>query len=124
MNSLHARELHLSRTLLAVGGSVYLIWWFVVESLVPGAFNPFGSRLFIVSLYYLGFASTFMPFPGIRSRAPQILSLCCALLTIHYFYLFHHNVSDERWVVGCYVTVAAVGMCLLTERSAWAYAAL
>ncbi|MEY4513264.1 MAG: hypothetical protein RLZZ450_5386 [Pseudomonadota bacterium] len=30
--------------MLGLGGLVYLAWWFAVEWVLPGAFNPLASR--------------------------------------------------------------------------------
>ena len=38
------------RVIVAVAGSIYLAWWFCVEALLPGSFNPLLGRLLVVAL--------------------------------------------------------------------------
>ncbi|MBX9768137.1 MAG: hypothetical protein K2X47_12765, partial [Bdellovibrionales bacterium] len=47
-----SKELSVYRRYLAVAGGVYLAWWFVVESILPNAFNPFFSRFFVFFIIY------------------------------------------------------------------------
>src|SRR5580704_7281960 len=38
------------RLIVAISGGVYLAWWFMVELLLPGSFNPLPGRLLVVAL--------------------------------------------------------------------------
>jgi signal transduction histidine kinase len=108
------------RRLLVVAGSVYLVWWFVVEAVLPGSFNPAASRLAVVGSFLAAYAASY------RSRAVErhlglIFTACTWLLTVHYYYLFHRNGADLPWAVGAYVVVFAVGACLPSRLSLLAY---
>src|ERR1700742_514645 len=35
------------RILIGVSGAVYFCWWFLVELLLPGSFNPLAGRLLV-----------------------------------------------------------------------------
>jgi hypothetical protein len=48
------------RRLLAIAGSVYLAWWFVVEAFLPGSYNPLSSRLGVVALFFLALGASFV----------------------------------------------------------------
>ena len=43
-------ELRQQRSIVGIGGAVYLCWWFAVEFLLPGSFNPLLGRLLVVGL--------------------------------------------------------------------------
>lgn len=114
------RESNRYRKLLAVAGCVYLFWWPVVELMLPGSFNPVGSRLAVVGFCFLSLALSLRLRMG-AALAPLLLMACSWLITSHYFYLFYRNADDFNWVVGCYITVAATGMCQLTRGAVYAY---
>lgn len=99
-----------NRLILGVSAAVYLLWWIVVELLLPGSFNPLPSRLAICSIFLVVLALSFRV-PFVKNSIDRFQALAAFLLTIHYFYLFHHN-NDVNWVVGSYITVMAVGLTL------------
>lgn len=95
------------RLMLCLGGLVYLAWWFAVEWVLPGAFNPLASRLAVVGYFLLSYLLTFVS-DAVKQRAEGLFYLGATLLVGHYFYLFHHNAGDINWVVGVYVVVFAL----------------
>ncbi|MGZ3688146.1 MAG: sensor histidine kinase, partial [Bdellovibrionota bacterium] len=100
----------------------YLIWWFSVELLLPGSYNPIGSRLLVVLFCWTTLiASLYFSFVA-RNIAKWFL-FCLCLVTAHYFYLFHRNQADINWVVGSYITVIAACSCLQTESELLGYSA-
>ncbi len=99
------------RIIVAIGGSVYFVWWFAVELLLPGSFNPLPGRLAVVGLDWglLG-ASYFSPWV-LRRLSPLFTAWACVLVA-HYCYLIVGNRGDSVWWVGAFVTFAASSMCL------------
>lgn len=112
------RRVH--RTLLMLGGTAYLGWWFVVHAALPAAFNPFGSRLAVVGCFYAVIAISYLS-KSVAQRLEEWLTVCCCIATAHYFYLFDRNGGDLNWVVGSYITVTAVCAILQTSRSLLVY---
>lgn len=100
-----------NRGLLAAGGAAYLAWWFVVESLLPGSFNPLFGRLVVVSLFFLVLILSYLS-AVVRSHIGTCFSACAWIVTLHYFYLFHNNHSDVNWTIGSYIIVIALCACL------------
>jgi PAS domain S-box-containing protein len=116
------KELAMHRRYLAFAGAIYLMWWFVVELILPGAFNPLLSRLFVVALIFIIFALSYVSV-WVQYRL-QNLFICCAwIITLHYYYLLYGNSGDINWVVGSYITVIAINLCLLSSRALMLYSA-
>ncbi|MET0340644.1 MAG: PAS domain S-box protein, partial [Polyangiales bacterium] len=109
--------------MLALAGAVYLSWWFAVEWLLPGSFNPFFGRLMVVSYfaiaYLLGRVS-----PAIARQSETLYYAGAAILTCHYFYLFAHNAADPNWAVGTYIVVFALFVGISSRAWLYAFAAL
>jgi len=97
------------RFLLGVSGLVYLAWWFAVQWLLPGSFNPLLGRLLVVAYFLTTFALSFVS-DSVKRRAETLFYLGAVALVGHYFYLFHHNVADINWAVGAYVVVFALSV--------------
>jgi PAS domain S-box-containing protein len=95
------------RVMLGLGGVVYLAWWFAVEWVLPGAFNPLASRLAVVAYFVVAYLLTFVS-EALKQRAETLFYVGATFLVGHYFYLFHHNAGDINWVVGAYVVVFAL----------------
>ncbi len=116
-------ELRSLRRLLLIAGSVYLVWYYVVRAILPGAFNPFAGRLIVVLLFFSALGASFVS-AAVRHRLDIVFSACAWLLTVHYYYLFHGNHGDMPWAIGAYVVVVAVAACLPSRRALFAYSAL
>lgn len=114
------KDLRLNRRLLAIAGVVYLLWWAVVQLLLPHAFNPLGSRLFVVIYFFAVLAASYRR-ESIRQHIRTWLIAGLWLLTLHYYYLFFHNRGDSNWIVGSYITVIAINLCLLTVPALVSY---
>lgn len=113
-------QLRRHRVLLLVGGAGYLAWWFFVRAALPNAYNPFLGRALVVA----GFGAVFAASHASKRIARNLdawLAACCIVGTAHYFYLFDRNHGDLNWVVGSYVTVAAVCAILQSARSLLVY---
>jgi signal transduction histidine kinase len=111
------------RRLLLVAAVVYFAWWFVVETVLPGAFNPLLGRLGVVSAFLVTLAASFISRAAWRHLRAAFVG-CAWLLTAHYYYLFHGNHGDMPWAVGAYVVVIAVGACLPSRAALLAYSLL
>lgn len=109
------------RTLLAVVGLTYLIWWVAVEIALPSAYNPVGSRLAVV-FYCWGLSGLSFKVERVRRNLDIALYSSLWILTLHYFYLFYANQADINWVVGTYVTVIAACACFQTTLALAAFA--
>src|SRR5881296_3775535 len=113
-------ELRLLSILFAVAAVTYLLWWFAVEWLLPGSFNPLADRLAVVALFGGGWVAACT-----RRFSPDALRVyfgaCAWILTAHYFYLFQGNRGQLDWIIGAYVTVLAISQTFLTLRALLAY---
>ena len=118
-----AAELRLYRRLCVVVGAVYLLWWAAVEGLLPGSFNPLGSRLAVVLANWAIVAASYQS-AWVRRHIRELWIAALWLLTAHYFYLFYENGGEINWVVGAFITVTAVSLGLLSRASLLAYSAL
>jgi PAS domain S-box-containing protein len=103
MNSAVRRD----RRYLLVGAAVYMLWWFAVEALLPGSFNPLVSRTAVVLVTFGVWALSFTG-EAVRRRLPLLFQGCLWLITLHYFYLFYGNRGEINWVIGAYITVMAI----------------
>jgi PAS domain S-box-containing protein len=112
------REHHDYRALLGLGGALYLGWWFAVEWLLPGSFNPLPSRLAVV-LYFLLTCALGFVFEPLKRHSETAFYVGAVILLAHYFYLFHHNAQDINWAVGAYVVVFA--LCVMVQSRAWLF---
>lgn len=116
-------QLRFHRLLLVCAGGAYLLWWVFVRVALPDAFNPLPGRLLVVAGFGLAFAASYVWKP-IADRSADVLALCCAIATAHYFYLLERNEADLNWVVGSYITITAVCAILQTARSLLFYSVL
>jgi PAS domain S-box-containing protein len=108
------------RGILAISGAVYLVWWFAVEWLLPGAFNPLLGRLGVVGLSAaLVGASTRNRW--VERHLSALFTGWACLLVAHYGYLLIGNHGDSTWWVGAFVTFAAASMCLQSRREVAAF---
>jgi PAS domain S-box-containing protein len=103
------------RTIVAISGGVYLVWWFMVELLLPGSFNPLPGRLLVVGVNWVLLAASYQSSWVARHLSTLFTAWAC-LLVYHYSYLVIGNHGDTSWWVGTFVTFAAVGMCLQSAR--------
>ena len=117
-----AGRVRAQRRLLAVAGGTYLAWWFVVQAVLPGSFNPLPGRLLVVAAFLATLLASFAS-AGLRDHLEDAFAACSCLLTAHYFWLLHRNDGDTPWAVGTYIVVVAVGACLASRRSLLLYSA-
>lgn len=109
------QSLKLYRLLLMASAFFYLSWWFAVEALLPGSFNPFLSRLLVSAFFIFVLLGSYIS-KSVLARIDFWFSACYWIATIHYFYLFHENKADINWIVGAYVTVMAVCACFQSSK--------
>lgn len=114
--SAHLRNLIVFRRLLYIAAAVYMLWWFAVEWLLPGAFNPLGSRMLVavinLAIPLLSYVSAW-----VRRNIAALFYVCMWLISLHYFYLMNGNSADFNWVVGSYITVLAVSLGFLSSMA-------
>ncbi len=103
------------RTILAIAGGVYLSWWFMVELLLPGSFNPLPGRLLVVALSAALLGASYRS-AWVARHLPTLFLAWTCLLVGHYAYLVVGNRGDATWWVGAFVTFAAASMCLQSRR--------
>jgi PAS domain S-box-containing protein len=103
------------RTVVAIGGGVYLVWWFAVELLLPGSFNPFLGRLLVVAVNGAILGASYWS-PWVERHLSALFAAWACLLVGHYCYLLIGNHGDSTWWVGAFVAFAAASMCLQSPR--------
>lgn len=101
---------------------MYFFWWFAVDFLLPGSFNPLRSRLF-VCLVIFGILGLSYFSDKVRQSLRFLFVASCWLVTAHYFYLFHGNGGAMDWVVGSYITIIAINLALLSRFELMSYSA-
>jgi signal transduction histidine kinase len=108
------------RKLLAVGGTIYLFWWFAVQFLLPNSFNPLTGRLIVVSIIFAILGLSYI-IPFVSRYIRVFFWGCLWLITIHYYYLFYGNNGDINWVAGAYITIIAINLGILSNLALVAY---
>jgi signal transduction histidine kinase len=103
------------RTIVALAGAVYLAWWFMVELLLPGSFNPLPGRLAVVAADWLLLAASYRS-AWVQRYLSALFTAWACLLVVHYCYLIVGNDGETTWWVGTFVTFAAVSMCMQSWR--------
>jgi PAS domain S-box-containing protein len=103
------------RIVVAIAGGVYLSWWFMVELLLPGSFNPLPGRLLVVGVNWALLGASYR-IRWVESRLSALFTAWVCLLVAHYCYLLVGNHGDPTWWVGAFVTFATVAMCLQTPH--------
>jgi signal transduction histidine kinase len=103
------------QSIVGISASVYLFWWFSVELLLPGSFNPLPGRLLVVAVAFVLFAASYRN-RWVERRLSSLFTGWVCLLVGHYCYLIVGNRGDSTWWVGAFVTFAATSMCLRSPR--------
>lgn len=108
------------RLVMVVAGAFYLSWYFVVEVLLPGSYNPFWGRFFTVLSFWIVYAATFFSV-SVRRNIEFWFSFAAWMTTLHIYYLFYNNRIDITWVWGCYMAVITIAALMQTMRSMVTY---
>ena len=108
------------RIVVAIAGGVYLFWWFTVELLLPGSFNPLPGRLLVVALSGVLLGASYRS-RWVESRLSALFTVWVCVLVGHYAYLMLGNHGESTWWVGAFVTFAATSMCLQSPREVAAF---
>jgi PAS domain S-box-containing protein len=103
------------RIIIGIAGGVYLFWWFTVELVLPGSFNPLGGRLFVVGLSGVLLAASYWS-RWVERHLSILFTLWVCVLVAHYCYLLIGNHGEPTWWMGAFVTFAATSMCLQSRR--------
>jgi PAS domain S-box-containing protein len=108
------------RIVVAIAGGVYFFWWFAVELLLPGSFNPLAGRLLVVALSGVLLGASYRS-RWVERRLSSLFTAWVCLLVMHYTYLLIGNHGESTWWVGAFVAFAATGMCLQSPREVAAF---
>jgi PAS domain S-box-containing protein len=103
------------RIIVGISGGIYLSWWFMVELLLPGSFNPLPGRLLVVGMNGVLLGASYRS-RWVERRLSALFTAWVCLLVGHYCYLLIGNHGESTWWVGAFVTFAAVSMCLQSRR--------
>ncbi len=104
-----------------IAAFIYVAWYFVLNSMDGILYNPLRDRLYIAALF-LTVAFLSYRIEWIEKHLQALVTFGMCLLTAHYFYMFHRNAGDERYIVGTFITVATIHAFILSKRSAEIYA--
>ncbi|HVW24048.1 MAG TPA: PAS domain S-box protein [Polyangiaceae bacterium] len=108
------------RIVVASAATAYLLWWVLVEAMLPGSFNPLGSRLGVVALgAVLVVASRRSRWVERHLSSLFVVWLC--VLVAHYSYLLIGNHGSPTWWIGAFITFAAGSMCPEERREVIAF---
>jgi PAS domain S-box-containing protein len=99
------------RSIVGIAGAIYLVWWFVVELVLPGSFNPLAGRLAVAGLSWVLLAASYR-IHWVEIHLSKLFTTWTCLLVAHYCYLILGNHGDSTWWVGTFVTFAAVSICM------------
>jgi PAS domain S-box-containing protein len=108
------------RTVVGIAGGIYLSWWFMVELLLPGSFNPLPGRLLVVGLNGLILTASYFS-TWVKTRLSFLFTAWLCLLVGHYMYLVVGNHGDSTWWIGAFVTFAGASICVQSPREAVAF---
>ncbi len=103
------------RLITGIAGAVYLFWWFTVEVLLPGSFNPLMGRLLVVGLSGVLLGASYRSL-WVARHLSTLFTVWVCVLVAHYCYLLVGNRGEPTWWVGAFVTFAASSMCLQSRR--------
>ena len=103
------------RGIVGISGGVYLVWWFAVEWLLPGAFDPLLGRLLVVALSAALVGASYGN-RWVETHLSALFAAWACVLVAHYCYLVIGNHGESSWWVGAFVTFAAASMCLQSRR--------
>jgi PAS domain S-box-containing protein len=122
MLEIGVQELRIYRRLLLSAAAIYLAWWFAVDFILPQAQNPFTARAWVIAYLSIAYAMSYRS--EFARRHIRLLFLIGAwALTLHYYYLFYLNISDLNCIVGAYITIIAINLCIFTNRALISYSA-
>lgn len=108
------------RIVMVVAGTFYLSWYFVVEALLPGSYNPFLGRFFAVLCFFGAYGASFFS-ASVRKNIEFWFAFAAWVTTLHFYYLFYNNRIDITWVWGCYMAVITVSALMQTMRTMISY---
>jgi PAS domain S-box-containing protein len=108
------------RTIVGIAGAIYLAWWFMVEVLLPGSFNPLLGRLIVVAVDGVLLGASYRV-PWVQKHLSGLFTAWACLLVAHYCYLIVGNHGESTWWVGTFVTFAAVSMCMQSRAEVAAF---
>jgi PAS domain S-box-containing protein len=103
------------RIVVGISGFVYLFWWFMVELLLPGSFNPLPGRLLVVGVNWALLGASYQS-RWVERRLSALFTAWVCLLVAHYCYLLVGNHGEPTWWVGAFVAFVTVALCLQTPR--------
>jgi signal transduction histidine kinase len=101
--------------LVGIAGVIYLAWWFLVELVLPGSYNPLLGRLVVVCASGALVVASLL-FRWVLARLSTLFAAWTCLLVAHYFHLLIGNQGDATWWVGAFVTLVGASMCLSSLR--------
>jgi PAS domain S-box-containing protein len=108
------------RVLAGSAGGLYLLWWAMVELLLPGSFNPLPSRVAVVALGGLLLAASYRS-RWVARHLSTLFAVWLCVLVAHYSYLLIGNHGTSTWWIGAFITFAAASVCPQTRRQVVAF---
>lgn len=108
------------RIVMVVAGAFYLSWYFVVEALLPGSYNPFLGRFLAVLCFFGAYIASFFS-TSVKQNMECWFAFAAWVTTLHFYYLFYNNRIDIAWVWGCYMAVITIAALMQTMRTMVSY---
>ena len=118
-----ADEAIYARRALLLAGVIYPVWGLFCFWLLPGHQEPFIWRL-VFSGGCFALVGASYAFPTVARRLPAVLLPVYIALTLHYMAVVVLNHLGAVYLVGTFITVAAIDALLRTSRGLLVYSAI
>lgn len=108
------------RFLLVSGGSLILIWWFIIKHILPTAYDPIYLRILITSFCFSAFGLSLV-FDFVKRILSKFVLITVWLITYYIFFLTAKNNAHFIFILAMVLTVFCCTFCLNSRRQILTY---